>query len=212
MKQTFSNKYFDWILIVITALFSINSAINLFNKFDFFSSYFIRLTFALVSIVALISLIVKNGNGERYSRFFIIIGLIMPNLFFFNQFLTDLLFYGINRMSLIQNPILHFNFILGIIFFILTIKYSSQIKSYRIKDYGILISYVGIFLIGLILISSIEHNFIADLNYIPIWEIITKTIIGLVIVYAGYGLINGNMKLKTCIIIAIISMFIYGLI
>jgi len=212
MKQTYSNKYFDWILIAITAIFSINSVINLFNKFDFFSSYLIRLTLALVSTVALTSLIVKNGNGERYSRFFIIIGLILPNLFFFNQFLTDLLIYEINRISLIQNPIINLNFILGIILFILTIKYSTENKLNRIKDYGILINYIGIYLIGLIITKSIEANFIADLNNIPIWKIITKTIIGLSIIYLGYRLRNEKMKLKTCLILTLISMFIYGLI
>jgi hypothetical protein len=193
-------------------LFLIDTVPNLFNKFEYFSSYLLRITFASVSIVALISLLTKNGNGERYSRFFIIIGLILPSLIIFNQFLTDLLFYAINRGNLLQNPILYIKFIIGIILFILTLKYSKQTKSNRIQDYGILTSYVGIFLISLILIKTIEPNFIADLNNIPIWETITKAIIGLVIVYLGYCLKNENMKLRTYMILVLISMVIYGLI
>ena len=212
MKQTFSNKYFDWFLIAITILFLIDTLPNLFNKFEYFSSYLLRITFASVSIVALISLLTKNGNGERYSRFFMIIGLILPSLIIFNQFLTDLLFYGINRENLIQNPILYLKFIIGITLFILTIKYSKQTKSDRIQDYGILTNYIGIFLISLILIRTIEPNFISDLNNVPIWKTITKAILGLVIVYLGYRLKNENMKLRTCIILVLISMVIYELI
>lgn len=212
MKQTFSNKYFDWILIAVTVLCLIDLVPNLFSKFEFFGSYLLRVTFALVSIVALISLIAKKGNGERYSRFFIIVGLIVPSLLIFNQFLTDLIFYGVNRTSLLQNPILHLKFVIGIGLFILTLKYSKQTKSDRTEDYGILTSYIGIFLILLILIRTIEPNFISTLNNVPIWKFITKTIIGLVIVYLGYRLKNENMKLKTCIILALISMFIFGLI
>lgn len=212
MKQTFSKKYFDWILIAITVLFSIEAVLHLFSKFEYFSSYLLRITFALVSVVAFISLMMKNANGEKYSRFFIIIGLIIPSLIIFNQFLTDLVFYGINREDLLQNPILHLKFILGIILFILTIKYSTQIKSNRIKDYGILISYVGIFLIGLTLVRAIEPNFIAYMNNVPIWKIVIKIISSLLIVYLGYRLKNENMKLKIYIIFALISIFIYGLI
>jgi hypothetical protein len=212
MKQTFSNKYFDWILIAITFLFSIDTVLNLFNKFEYFSSYLLRITFALVSIAALISLVVKNGNGEKYSRFFIIVGLIIPSLLIFNQFITDLIFYGTKRLNFLLNPILYLKFIIGIILFILTIKYSKQTKSDRIKDYGILTSYIGIFLIGLILIKAIEPNFNTELNNVPIWKIIVKTIIGLSIVYLGYRLKNENIKLKTSVILFLISMFIYGLI
>jgi len=212
MKQIFSNKYFDWILIAITVFFSTDLILNLFREFGYFSSFFLQITFAFTSIVTLISLFVKNGNSERCLRFFIIVGLIIPSLFIFNQFITDLLFYGIYRSNLLQNPILHLKFILGILLFILTIKYSKQTKSDRIKDYGILTSYTGIFLIVLILIRAIEPTFFIELNNVSIWKIIVKIIIGSLIVYLGYRLINENIKLKTCAILSIIAMFIYGLI
>ena len=162
-------------------------------------------------MVALISLLAKKGNGERYSRFFIIVGLIIPTLLLYNQFLTDLIFYGVHRISLLQNPMLHLKFIIGIVLYALTLKYSEQTKSDRIQDYGILTSCIGIFLILLIIIRTIEPNFIPGLDTIPIWEVITKTSFGLLIIYLGLRLKSKNMKLKTCLILALISMLIYGL-
>ena len=212
MNQTFLNKYLDYILIVITLFLSIETSLNLFSKFDFFSSYLLRIIFALTSILAFTSLISRNGNGEKYSRFFIIIILIIPSLIIFNQFLVDSIFYGINRLNLLQNLTLYVKLITGIILFIFAIKHSKQTKSVQTKDYGILTIYIGIFLIGLILTRVIEPNFVADLNNIPIWKAIVKTIIGLLIVYFGYRLKNEYFKLKFCLIIVLVLMFIYGLV
>ncbi|MEO8516918.1 MAG: hypothetical protein ABI426_09240 [Flavobacterium sp.] len=212
MKQIFLNKYFDWILIVITLFFSIETLFNLFSEFEFFSSYLLRIVFALASIFAFILLIARRGNGEKYSRFFIIIILIIPSLIIFNQFLVDSIFYGINRVDLLQNSTMYLKLITGITLFIFTIKYSKQTKSDQIKDYGILTIYIGIFLIGLILIRVIEPNFVAGLNNVPIWKVIVKTIIGLLIIYLGYRLKTEDLKLKTCLVLVLISMFIYGLI
>lgn len=212
MKQTFTNRYFNWVLIAITLLSSIGSLINIFNEFEFFSNYLVRIIFALTSILALISLIAKNGNGEKYSRFFIIVQIIIPSLLVFNEYLTYLLFYGLNRINLIQSPIIYLNITIGIILFLLTVKYSRENKLSRINDYGILISYFGIFLIALTLIRSIENSFFPNLNKISIWETTIKSIIAISIIFLGYRLVNQKIKLKTCIILSILSMFIYGLI
>lgn len=212
MKKTFSNKYFDLILIVITGFFTIEAVLNLRNSFEFFSSFLPRIIFVLTSIFAFTTLIMKNGNGEKYSLFFIIINLIMPDLLILNLYITDLIIYGINRLSLLQNSILHLKFFIGIIFFILTIKYSRQSKLDRLNNYGILISFFGIFLVILILIKTVEPNFNIILNNTPIWKTIVKTIIGLLIVYLGYCLRKGSIKLKNSIILTLTLMFIYGLI
>ncbi len=212
MKQTFLNKYLDWILILITLYFSIETLSNLFSEFEFYSSYLLRIAYALTSLFGFTSLIMRKGNGEKYSRFFILILLILPGLIIFNQFLVHSIFYGINRTDLLQNPSLYLKLITGIILFIFSLKYSKQLKSDQTKDYGILTIYFGFFLIGLILIRAIEPNFVEALNTIPIWKIIAKTIIGIFIVYTGYRLKTNDFKLKICLILILISTLIYGLI
>ena len=212
MKHTYSNKYFDWILITITLLISIQNVPNLFTGFEFFSSYLLRIVFSLVSVVALLSLLIVNLNGERYTRFFIVVALIIPPLLIINIFLTDLMFYGANRLNLLQNPILFLKLIGGIVLLALTIKYSRKTKSERITDFGILIISVGVFAIVLTLVKTVQANMLSELNVLPPWKTIIKSIIGFVITYFGFRLKSGKTKLKTCIILVLIFMFIYGLI
>lgn len=212
MKNTFSHKYLDWILIVISLLFSVDSILILFNEFDFFSTFTLRLIFAFVSVLALISLLVNNLNGERYSRIFIIVATIIPAIIILNQFFTDLIFYGISRTDLLQNPILFLKAIIGIILFILIIKYSRQTKSERRKDYGILAMSIGIFATIFVIIKAIQTNTMEGLQELPLWKLITKSLIGLIVAYFGLRLKNDKIKLKSCIIITLILMLIYNLI
>src|SRR5687767_4575662 len=97
MKQTYTKKYFDVVLITFSLLFFLDSVVNLFDKFEYFSSYILRIIWMFCSVVSLISLITTKLNGERYSRFFIIINLIAPPILVLAQFLADLLFYGAGR-------------------------------------------------------------------------------------------------------------------
>jgi len=145
MKQTFLYKTFDWILVIVFLYFSIFSFENLINGYDYFSTFLLKIIFFIVSVAALVSLFLKPLNGERFSRIFIIVVLIIPGILVVNQYLVDLIFYSINRLNLIQNPILFLKLIAGIVLLYLAIKFSKQQKAEQVKDYGILIIGISIF-------------------------------------------------------------------
>lgn len=212
MKKTFSNRFLDWILIGVSLLFVILTVLNLTNGFEYLSSYLVRVTFAFTSILAFLSLLISKINGERFSRIFILIILIFPTILIAYQFVTDLVFYDLTRTDLLQNPLLFLNIIGGIILFYMTLKYSRQQKKERIKDYGVLIIGVGIFIISYVLTRTVEPNFNSDLNYYPIWKTIVKSVIGIVTLLIGIRIKNEKIKFKKGLIWSIILMFVFGLI
>ncbi len=212
MKQTFLYKTFDWVLIVISLISSILTFLKLINGFEYFSTFLLKIAFTFVSLTALISLLVQKINGERFSRIFLIVMFIIPAIFVLYEYLTDLIFYGINRLNLLQNPFLYVKLIVGVILFYLTIKFSKQKKTQRIKDYGILISGIGIFVICYVLIRKIEPNFNSELMNYSNWKAIIKSIIGILVFFVGIRIKNQKIKLNKGIILTSITMFIFGLI
>lgn len=187
MKQTFTDKNFNWIIIGISLIFSVITLINIFKGFEFFSSFLLRMVLALVSITALVSLFIDKFNGERFSRIFIIVYLIFPCVLTLNQFLTDLIFFEVNRLNLIQNPTFLLKLLSGISLLYFAIKFSKQQKTEHITDYAILIIGVGIFTILYVLTKTLEPNFIAPdfiIGY-PMWKTIIKSIIGILILIIG---------------------------
>jgi hypothetical protein len=214
MKKTFSNRILDWILIGTTLLFSILTVWNLLSGFDFFSSYLLRITFALTSITALLSLLTSKLNGERFSRIFILVTLIFPAVFITNLVITDLVFYGANRTDLLQNPYPFLKLVGGIILFYVTLKFSTHTKVEQIKDYGILIIGTGIFMILFILIRTFEPNFVTNdliIGY-PMWKTIVKNVIGIAVLLIGTRIIKEKMEFKKGLIWTLVLTFIFGLI
>jgi hypothetical protein len=212
MKKTFSNIFLNWTLIIITLIAAIDFTYRLFTPIQFYSTFLLKVVFAFASVFAFISLMVKRSGAERNARFFIIIVLLVPQLFVWNQFLSDLLFYSINRINLLKNPFLFLSFVTGIVLLALSIKYSAEIKSVRIKDYGLLIMLFGIFNIIMILVEVVETHFIAELNKKSYWEIIIKILLGLCIIYFGFRLKNEKMRLKSCLSLSVTLIFLYGII
>ena len=214
MKKTFSNRILDWILIGISLLFSILTVWNLLNGFDFFSSYLLRIIFALTSITAFLSLLISNLNGERFSRIFILVNLIFPTILIANKFTNDLVFYGTTRTELLQNPLLFAKLVGGIILFYLTLKWSKKEKTERIKDYGILIIGIGIFITLYILTRTLEPNFVTNdliIGY-PLWKTIVKSVIGIIILLIGTRIIKEKIDFKKGLIWTVVLMFIFGMI
>lgn len=213
MKQTFSLKYLDWIIIIVSFLFSINAVNNLLNPLEFPSSYLLRIVFALAPIMAFISLIFKKMNGERFTRIFVMVSLIIPTILIANKIFTDFILYGANRFDLLENPILLFiNLVLGIVLLYLFTKYSNQTSLERIKDYGVLIILVGVFALIYVLLLTIQPSMYSELNNYPIWKTFIKSIIGIAIIFFGFRLKNQRLTLKTCLIFVLISLFVYGII
>lgn len=212
MKQTFSNKVFNWALIGISLIFSVLTIMSLYDRFDFFSVYLIKIVFAFISVTALISLIVKEINGELYSRLFIVTVVIFPGIFVLNEFITDLVFYGAYRPNLLRNPTLFFQLLSGITLLYFAIKFSKQPRSARTIDYGILIIGIGIYTILYVMTRFIEPFLNLKIIEYPIWKAIIKSIIGVATLIIGLRTKNGKIKFKKSLILTIILVFIFGLI
>ncbi len=212
MKQTFSHKLFDWILIVISLIFSVLTIMNLAGGFEYLSSYFLRIVYSLASVTALISLLVFKMNGERFSRIFILVTLIIPAILVLNLYLTDLFLYGINRMNLLQNPVLFLKLLCGLFLIYFTIKFSKQHKTEQIKDYGILVVGIGIFAICYVLILTAEPLLKAELNNYPVWKTISKSIIGIVFLIFGVRIKSQKISFRNGLIWTMFILFIFGLV
>jgi hypothetical protein len=160
----------------------------------------------------LISLLVQKLNGERFSRLFIIVALIIPAILILYHYLTDLIFYGVNRLNLLQNPSLFLKLVGGIVLLYFAIKFSKQEKVERIKDYGILIIGVGIFTVCYVLIRTIEPNLNSELIDYPTWKTIIKSIFGILTLIVGIRIKNRKTKFNKGLLLTLILMFIFGLI
>jgi hypothetical protein len=212
MKQTYLHKSFDWILITISLIFLVITFMNLINGFEYFSSFLLKIAFVFVSAIALISLLVQKLNGERFSRLFIIVALIIPAILILYHYLTDLIFYGVNRLNLLQNPSLFLKLVGGIVLLYFAIKFSKQEKVERIKDYGILIIGVGIFTVCYVLIRTIEPNLNSELIDYPTWKTIIKSIFGILTLIVGIRIKNRKTKFNKGLLLTLILMLIFGLI
>lgn len=212
MKQTFSNKIFNWVLIAISLIFSVMTIMTLIDGFDFVSVYLIKIVFATVSLTALISLVAKEMNGERYSRLFIVAVVILPCVLVLNEFITDLVFYGVYRPELFSNPILFLQLLSGILLYYFAIKFSKQTRSAQIEDYGVLIIGTGLYSILSVMTRYIEPIVNLEIIVYPIWKTIIKSIIGIAIFIIGLKIKNGKIKFKKGLILTIILVFIFGLI
>jgi hypothetical protein len=212
MKQTFSNKLFDYILIGLSLFYSIISILFFDFEYEFFSSYISKIFFLIIPIITFISLTFKHLNEEIFSIFFIFIIILYPNIYILYQFFTDLIFYSICRNDLLQNPILFLNLMIGISLIYFSIKFSKQQKNKRIRDYNILIIFIGFYLIFNVIIRSIEPFFNWTINNYPIWKTLLKLGVGILVFIIGNGMKNEKIKFKKGLVLTLILLFIYGLV
>lgn len=208
IKKTFSNSYFDLILIMITSYFTIISIQKLAMEFDLFSSYLMRISNTLLSILALTSLLFSKLNGERFVRFFIIGVLIFPMLLLVNQYCIDLLIYGINRTNLLQNTVLNLFGIVGVVLYLASYRFSKQTKVERQKDIGLLILGIGFFITVRTIIIAIESNFVPDMNKMSLVESGIKISIILILFLLGYKMSTGKIKFNKGILFTALILFI----
>lgn len=203
MKPTYTKQYFDFTLITFSLLSLLDITVSLFGKFEYLSTYLLSVLWAAFSIVSLLSLTTAKLNGERYSRAFILVNLIMPPALVFIQCLIDLVFYGAVRTDLLQNPTVYIKLFIGIILFMLSIRFSKEVELERTRDYGILTILVGIFVVICTFIVTVESTVksFTDIGFVM------KTIIGLVIIFLGTKLKNQNVKFSTfCILLLALAL------
>ncbi len=211
MKQTFSNKLFDYILIGLSLFYSIISILFFDFEYEFFSSFILKIFLLIIPIITFISLVFNFLNSERFTIYFIILVLLFPSIYILCQFFADLIFYSICRYDLLQNPILLINLIFGISLIYFSIKFSKQQKNERIRDYNILIIFIGLYLIFHVIIRSIEPLFNWKCNDYPIWKTIIKLVIGLLVFVVGNKMKTEKIKFKNGLVLTLILLFIYGI-
>jgi len=212
MKKIFSNRILDWVLAGTSLLFVVLTTWNIVNDFEYLSTYLVRIAFFLTSILAFFSLLIFRTKAERFLRIFILVNLIFPAIFTFNLFVTDFVFYSALRTDLLRSPLLFIQFLAGIILFYLTLIYSRQQKKERIKDYGILIIGIGVFIICYVYTRTVEASFYPELNAYPIWKTVAKSVITIGVILMGSRVNNEKVKLKKGLIWTIVLLFINGLI
>ncbi|MDI9310381.1 MAG: hypothetical protein QM535_09205 [Limnohabitans sp.] len=210
MKHPFTNKYFYWLLIILSLLSSIGSILKLLDKIDFLSNYFVKIIFALICVLSFLKLILKDLNAERYARYFIVITLITPTFILVNQFITYSLFYEINRFFLLNNAVQLINCFIGGILLFFSIKFSAKDKIYLKKDIGYFIIFIGITQIIYTSIKVIESNYNTELNSNSLWKIVLKTLISLLILFIGSKLIKEKINLTKAIVFTLLSILIFG--
>lgn len=197
MKEIYSNKIFNWILIIISILIIIDSFYLLTTEFEYLNILTLRITLIIIPFLSLLSFFVNRLNKELFSRIFILANLIFIPFTIYFQFLVDAIIYSITRINLISNPILHSKFLIGLLLFYLSIKYSHKNKFQRQKEYGIIIMTYGIFLIVLTITKIFDYNF-TDFSTI---EFVLKLILSIGIFFIGNKLRINKLNFKKSITI-----------
>ena len=207
MKNVFSNKIFNWILVIISILTLIDSAYLLSKEFAYLNVLFLRIVVLVISTSSLLSFFILKLNKEFYSRLFILGNLILIPLLIYYSFLVDQLLYSVTRTDLVSNPAIHIKFLIGFILFYYSIKFSQESKTDRQREYGLMIMLYGLFLIILNFTKVFDYTS-QDFSLI---EFIIKIIMSSGIIFTGNRLRLGKLKFKTSIIITIIIAVVFGM-
>ena len=208
MNKIYSNKIFNWILLIVSLLILIDNFSRINRSIEFNSAIVLKIALVIFPILSALSFFIKKLNKEFYSRAFILLNLIFPPIYLYYQYLIHLLIYSINRTDLISTPIIHFYFFIFLVLFYLSLRLSKQTNKQRQKEYGMMLMIYGIFL----LIINITTNFDSHSVYISEITSLIKILISIAIIFLGNKLRFHKIKFKKTIIlstfIAIINSFL----
>ena len=197
MKEIYSDKIFNWTLITISILVLIDSSYLLSNEFEYLNVLILRITLTIIPILSLLSFFINKLNKELFSRLFILANLIFIPFIIYFQFLVDATIYSITRLNLISNPILHTKFLIGLILFYLSIKYSHKTRLQKQNECGIIIIIYGFFLIVLTSTKIFDYDF----ERFSIIEFLIKLLLIFGIIFIGNKLRINKQNLKKSLII-----------
>lgn len=207
MKHIYSNKIFNWIILVVSVLTLIDISSRLNQEYEFLSVLILKLTLFIFPILSTLSFFLKKMNKEFYSRAFIFVNLIFLQISVYFQYLVDLLFYSFNRTDLISGPTMHINLLIGLILFFFSLKFSRQTKIQRQKEFGMLIIFYGLY----ILILNLGRILDSNSTEFSVITFCIKILISISIIFVGNKLKVEKLKFKTTIIIALILAMIIGM-
>ena len=199
MNKIYSNKIFNWILLIVSLLILIDNFSRINRSIEFNSAIVLKIALVIFPILSALSFFVKKLNKEFYSRAFILLNLIFPPIYLYYQYLIHLLIYSINRTDLISTPIIHFYFFIFLVLFYLSLRLSKQTNKQRQKEYGMMLMIYGIFL----LIINITTNFDSHSVYISEITSLIKILISIAIIFLGNKLRFHKIKFKKTIILSI---------
>lgn len=206
MKKVFLNKIFNWILIIISVLNSIDNIYLLRKEFEDINILFLRIAVFTISTLSFLSFFILKLNKEFYSRLFILANLILLPLLIYYSFLVDQLLYSVTRTDLVSNPAIHIKFLVGLVLLYYSIKFSQESKLQRQSDYGVMIMLYGLFLIILNFTKVFDYTS-EDFSLI---EFVIKIILSSGIIFTGNRLRLNKLKFKTTIIITTIIVVVFG--
>ncbi len=123
MNRIYLNRYVDWLLLTIIFIKSLITVSQVTNTN---SSMVLSIGWSVLALSAItfIALLLKNKFTDLLVKLFIIVTFLLPSLLIIYRYLVDLVFYGINRIELLQ-PYLLVQFLLGIVLFVVIIKFKS---------------------------------------------------------------------------------------
>lgn len=205
MKELYSNRIFDCVIFTISVLSFIDSAYLLTQDFENFNVLTVKTVQFIISILSISSFFFINLHVEFYSRLFILAKFILPPIAVYFQFAIDQLFYLLTRTTLISNPIIHSNFLIGIVLFLLSNKFSQGSKIQRQGEYGTMIMLYGIFL----LLLTVTKVF--DSDNISIIIFVVKLLLSVSIIFVGRKFGTEKLKCKAAIISTLILAIISGM-
>ena len=203
MKQTFTNRSFDFVMMACLAYFLLDSVLMLFDGHTSFSGYLLPLFYLSISFLALLSLVSSKLDGERFSRFFIWITLIIPPALLYLMYLFNLVWYGANMIEFLQHPAPYVKLAAGIILLLLLNKFSQKGNHASIQDNALLIMLCGAFLVLYFSVATLESG-VSFTGY----PYISKTVLGLAMIMLGYLLKREKIKFRTCLIVLFVLMFL----
>lgn len=120
------------------------------------------------------------------------------------RFLVDHVMYSFTRTELISNPAMHINFLIGIVLFCFSMKFSRLTIKQRHSEFGTLIIIYTAFLL---LHASAKITNLETQNFSVI-EFIIVVLLGIGFIFTGNNLRTLKFKFKTAIITSIILFMI----
>ena len=176
MKQTYSNKIFNWIILLTTLIFTIYHLIAIFSGFYFISATFDSLFYFALALSAFVSLLSNKMNGEKFSLFYISSFLLIFPISNYITFLIKVFKYGYSTVDF-EFSIIHLFFILGIVLTFFSDKFSLKSKNEIWNYRGIFFMIFGAYLQLKIILNYFDFGKMIDLKMLLLEILISAAII-----------------------------------
>ena len=200
MKKTFRFLCLDWIILSSAVIEIVSNYTEIIAGSEFFNIYLLNITCMLASALAIISLVTKRLDGERFSRLYILIVVISPGLFTIGRFFYDWEIYSYYHDEIITNPQLYIGLGFGISLLICTFLFSRKSQTENLKDFGHYIIIAGIFTL-LYNLSGIHDT---EPELFSTTSTVIRSLISLSIIFTGYLQTKNRVKLLPAGLIAML--------